>query len=139
MSDGFDREGSKKVDSKQTSDVGSGARSLSNWQKLAAARDGEGDARAMLGDYGIDAAALGNTKVASLEKRLAFAGEVERDTLGVHRAVALVVGPVALAVAGAAVLAGAVVGNVTTAVNAIDVANVVYQTNWVSADGGNAY
>ncbi len=124
---------------KAANDVGSGARSLTNWQRLAAAREGNESPNALLASYGIDAAALGSSPtMSSLERRLAFAGEVERDTLGVHRAVSLVVGPVALAVAGVAAVAGAVVGNVAAAVNAAYAANaaysanVVWTTNWVS-------
>ena len=122
--------------------VGEGERSLSNWQKLAAARQGGGD-HALLAQYGVNSAAFsggGNAALSSLEKRLAFSGEVERDTLGIHRGAALVVGPVALAVAGvvagvgAAVCAAAAAGNVAYAVNAAQTANVAWTTNWVSGD-----
>lgn len=124
--------------------VGEGGRSLSNWQRLSTARQGGGDdVHALLATYGIDSAAFAGGETAalsSLEKRLAFSGEVERDTLGIHRGAALVVGPVALAVAGvvagvgAAVCAAAAAGNVAYAVNAAQTANVAWTTNWVSGD-----
>lgn len=128
---------------KETAAVGEGQRSLSNWQKLALARQDGGGDHALLATYGIDAKALGGGEgraLASLEKRLAFSGEVERDTLGIHRGAALVVGPVALAVAGvvagvgAAVCAAAAAGNVAYACNAAQTGNVVWTTNWVSGD-----
>src|SRR5690349_11610644 len=92
---------SKSVETEQST-VGEGERSLSNWQRLAQTRQSGGDPSQLLASYGIDSQALaGDRGLASLEKRLAFSGDVERDAQGVRRVASLVVGPVALAVAGA--------------------------------------
>ena len=120
----------------ETNEVGSGSRSLSNWQRLADTRKGGGDANAMLASYGIDAAALAgggeNASLAALERRLAFSGEVERDALGVHRGCELVVGPVAVAIAGVAAGVVAAAAVAAYAVNAAQTANVAWTTNWTS-------
>lgn len=136
---------STKKNLKKVDDVGQGDRSLSNWQRLSAARQGASgqDVRGLLGEYGISAAAMGGAdrpSVAALERRLQFEGDVERETLGVHRVASLVVGPVALAVAGvaagvgAAVCAAAAVGNAAYACNAVQTGNVAWTANWVSGD-----
>ena len=141
-----EREGgeSKKLGG-EAEGVGQGERSLSNWQRLALARQGGGgaDPRALLANYGVDTAAFAGgdrAGLAALERRLAFSGEVERDALGVHRAAALVVGPVAVAVAGVAAAAGVAVcaaaaaGNVAYVVNAVQTANLAYTANATSGD-----
>jgi hypothetical protein len=141
--------------------VGEGGRSLSNWQKLADARRDlaasdksraamQADPRAFLAGYGINAAAFaasgGQAGLTSLERQLAFSGGIQRDALGVHRGCELVVGPVALAVAGvvaavaaaaAAVVAAAaavVAANVAEAANAVDAANLAWTSNAVHDD-----
>lgn len=135
----------KSASTKNIKDVGEGDRSLSNWQRLAAVRQGGAgqDVRGLLADYGIKSAgvaAADRPSVAALERRLKFAGEVEREALGVHRVASLVVGPVAVAVAGvaagvgAAVCAAAVAGNAAYACNAVQTGNVAWTVNWVSGD-----
>lgn len=134
-----DSDNDKSVASKSTEsvgpEVGAGGRSLSNWQRLADTRKSGGDPHSLLASYGIDAAAFAagdNASLAALERRLAFSGEVERDALGVHRGCELVVGPVAVAIAGVAAGVAAAVGTVAYAVNAAQTANVAWTTNWVS-------
>src|SRR5262249_2279749 len=130
--------------------VGEGARSLANWEKLASARRDlsgsdkaraslQSDPQAFLASYGINAAAFaksgGQMGRGSPRRQLAMSGGVERDAVGVHRGCELVVGPVALAVAGAVAAAAAGVvlvayaANVAIAANAADVANAVYTVN----------
>jgi hypothetical protein len=127
--------------------VGEGGRSLANWQKLADARRDlagndkarssmQSDPRAFLAGYGINASFAqtgGQASLTSLERQLAFSGGVQRDALGVHRGCELVVGPVALAVAGVAAAVAAAVGAVVAAVTAAVAANVAEAANAVDA------